>query len=206
MLNFSDLVSSYLGEVPGADKNLEQALTNIEVQKPQIPTMRETKTSLLFTDIVNSSTIFDKFGDEYGREIVAIHDNLVKPIVSQRGGVFVKGTGDGILASFESCGRSVKTAILIHQKVVEHNTKFPLMPIDVRIGINVGSVIKDENDLYGSSVNLAARITDIADPGSIYSTGIVYARCKEKEYQFVERGFKSFKGFDSKIPIYEVIW
>jgi adenylate cyclase len=206
MSEISELVSNYLDGASGAEEALEHALTDMENAKQQMPSMRQTKTSLLFTDIVGSSSTYESFGDEYGHEILAIHDALVKPVVTHRGGIIVKGTGDGILASFDSCGRSVKTAILIHQSVHKHNLNFPLMPLEIRIGVNVGPVIKDVNDVYGSSVNLAARITDFADPGSIFTTGIVHARCKDKGYQFIDRGMQSFKGFDTSIPIYQVSW
>jgi adenylate cyclase len=205
-MNITELISSYLNSEPGSEMELEHALTNMELSKQKISSTWNIKTSLMFTDIVDSSNIYDSFGDEYGRELVALHDKIVKPIIERRGGKFIKGTGDGILASFESCGRSIKTAILIQQALEKHSGQFPLLPVMLRVGINVGEVIDAGHDLYGSSVNLAARITDIASPGAIFVTGIVYQRCKEKEYEFASRGSQLIKGFEAEIPLYEVMW
>ena len=134
ILRISDHISSYLAHEPGAEQTLELALTNLEISGRQLASVRQVKSSLLFTDIVNSAAIFDSFGDDYGREIVSIHDDIVKSVITNYGGNYVKGTGDGILASFDSCGRSVKSAILIPKQFKQHKEQFPLLGFDVRIG------------------------------------------------------------------------
>ncbi len=200
------LIGNYLASQPGAPEALQRTLERTRVFDGEMPSARGIKTSLLFTDIAGSSATFEQYGDEYGREIVAIHDRIVGSIIAEQGGVRVKHTGDGILASFASCGRSVKAAILIQRHIARHNQQFPLLHLQVRIGTNIGVVIKSSGDLYGTSVNLAARLCDAVDAAGILTTGIVCARCKSKGYEFLDRGTMTFKGFSKKIPIFEVIW
>ena len=176
-------------------------LDRIRVFDGDMPSARGSKTSLLFTDIAGSTAIFEQYGDLYGRQIVSIHDRIVGTIIAERGGVPIKHTGDGILASFASCGRSVKAAILIQRQIARHNQRFPLLGLQVRIGTNIGVVIRSSGDLYGTSVNLAARLCDAVEAAGILTTGIVFARCKSKGYVFRDRGTMTFKGFTREIPI-----
>lgn len=198
-------IRDYLARRPRAAAALQDLLNRTRAFEGEMPSTRGIKTSLLFTDIAGSSAIFDQYGDQYGRRVVAFHDQIVRSIVTARGGIPIKHTGDGLLASFASCGRSVKAAILIQKQVARHNQRFPLLSFRVRIGVNIGAVIKVSNDLYGSSVNLAARLCDAAEAGGVLTTGIVRARCIDKGYEFRSRGRMSFKGFRKKIPVAEVL-
>ena len=204
-LLINDVIQQYISGDTKARSLLEQHLTNLEIAVPE-NSVKHVATSLMFTDIVGSSSIFENFGDEYGRAIVFIHDKIVDEAMNKNGGKKIKHTGDGILASFESCGRSVKTAMRILEKVREHNGKFPLLSFDIRMGINIGNVIKEEMDIYGSSVNLAARVCDLAGSNKILTTGVVRSRCMDmdKGYKFTPHGKHQMKGFSYQIPIFEV--
>jgi adenylate cyclase len=199
-------IKNYLAERPGAVAALQILLNRTRAFEGEMPSARGIKTSLLFTDIAGSSAIFEQYGDQYGRRIVAVHDQIVDSVIAARGGVQIKHTGDGALASFASCGRSVKAAIVIQRRVARHNQRFPLLKFQVRIGVNIGAVIKSAGDLYGTSVNLAARLCDAAEASKILTTGIVHARCEGKGYKFKSRGTMTFKGFRKRIPVFEVLW
>ena len=199
------LLERYLQGDPNAMGPLERYLTSTE-SFPLDKRLKNVETSLLFTDIVYSTYYFETLGDEYGRRIVSIHDDIVDKIIHQRGGTVIKHLGDGVLASFASCGRSVKSSIIIQKEVAKHNANFPLLPLQLRIGINIGEVMEEESDIYGSSVNLAARICNLAGSNKIFASSVVYERCKEKGYQFKSRGHFDVKGFKKEVPIHEVIW
>lgn len=184
---------------------LERFLTKLEFSVPE-KSVQHTESSLIFTDIVGSSSVFDVYGDQYGRNLVSIHDDIVNEAIKKCGGKYVKHTGDGILASFESCGRSVKSSMEILKKLNEHNEKYPLIPLSIRIGINIGSILVEDKDVYGSCVNLAARVCDLAGSNKVFTTGIVHSRCLGKGYNFVPRGKYEMKGFRNHIPIYEVVY
>jgi adenylate cyclase len=199
-------IKDYLAERPGAASALQHLLDKTRAFDGEIPSTRGIKTSLLFTDIAGSSAIFEQYGDQYGRRIVEVHDRIIDPVIRERGGVQIKHTGDGILASFASCGRAVKAAIFIQRRVARHNQQFPLLKFQVRVGVNIGVVIKGSGDLYGTSVNLAARLCDAAHAGGIFTTGIVCIRCEGKGYEFKSRGKTTFKGFRKQIPVFEILW
>jgi class 3 adenylate cyclase len=199
-------IRDYLAGHGGAEEKLRQFLEQSRDGGSAMPSARGIKTSLLFTDIAGSTAMFDQYGDRYGRSIVAIHDRIVDSVVDARGGVLVKHTGDGMLASFASCGRSVKAAILIQRQVARHSARFPLLAFRVKVGVNIGSVIKASSDLYGSSVNLAARLCDMAAAGGILTTGIVHSRCKGKGYEFRNPRTITFKGLRNEVPVYDILW
>ena len=196
-------IKNYIRGDPEATIALERFLTNLEIATTD-ESVEHVETSLLFTDIVGSSAIFENFGDKYGRGIVSIHDDIIGEAMEKSNGKKIKHTGDGILGSFESCGRSVKTATKILKKMKAHNEKFPLLPLNIRMGINVGNVITEDKDVYGSSVNLAARVCDLASSNKVFTTGIVHSRCKDKGYGFISRGTYEVNGFRQHIPIFEV--
>jgi class 3 adenylate cyclase len=200
------LIRGYLTGRPKAAETLQRTLDRIRAFDGEMPSTRGSKTSLLFTDIAGSTALFEQYGDLYGHQIVAIHDRIVRPIIAKRGGTQIKHTGDGILASFASCGRSVKAAILIQRQIECHNQRFPLLQLQVRIGTNIGAVIRSSGDLYGTSVNLAARLCEAVEAAGILTTGIVRKRCISKGYTFRDRGSMMFKGFTKRIPIFEIVW
>lgn len=201
----ADLIERYKEGDPEATVLLERYLTSVE--KSQVTqSVRHVETSLLFTDIVDSSYMFECLGDQYGRAVLTVHDDIVTRIAEERGGTVIKHTGDGIMVSFASCGRSVKAAMLIQEKIAEHNERYPLLQMQLRIGVNVGGVLEENNDIFGASVNLAARVCDLAGSDKIFTTGIVYERCKDKGYCFAFRGRYEVKGFSKEIPVYEVLW
>lgn len=198
-----DLIQRYLLGDREAEQLLERFLTKPDyIANPN--SVRHVDLSLLFTDIVGSTALFENFGDRYSRAIVSIHDDIVGEAIERSGGKPVKHTGDGIFGSFDSCGRSVKTSLQITNKVKEHNEKFPLLPLNLRIGINVGEVIQEDDDVFGHNVNLASRVCALAGSNTVLTTGIVYLRCKDKGYEFVPRGKYEMKGFVHQIPIFEV--
>jgi adenylate cyclase len=110
------------------------------------------------------------------------------------------------LCSIENCDRAVEIALYIIQQVQRHNRRYPLLKLDIKIGVNVGEVLKEDSDYYGSSVNLAARVCDLAGGNEIYATGIVALRCEDEHsyYKFVSHGKHDIKGFSHQIPICEV--
>ena len=204
-LDIDVLLDMYMRGDPEATVLLERHMTSAE-SLPLHARLQDVETSLIFTDVVDSSYFFEHLGNDYGRRMISIHDEIVDKVVSKRGGTVIKHIGDGVLASFASCGRSVKSAILIQKEVALHNAKYPLLHLQLRIGINVGDVMEEESDIYGTSVNLASRICSLAGSNKIFASSVVYERCKGKDYEFSSRGRFDVKGFTREVPIHEVIW
>src|SRR5947207_1440181 len=94
---------------------------------------------------------------------------LIDPTIAEHQGRIVKTTGDGVLAEFASPVKAVRCAIEVQHGMAERNADVPQGDrIEFRIGINLGDVVVDEDDIYGDGVNVAARLENIAEPGAVY--------------------------------------
>src|SRR6516225_10989336 len=115
--------------------------------------------------------------DEEGtlRQLKAHRKELVDPKIAEHHGHIVKTTGDGMLVEFVSVVDAVRYAIDIQRGMAERNANVaPDRRIEFRIGINVGDIISDENDIYGDGVNVAARLEQLAEPGAIFVSEAVH--------------------------------
>ncbi len=160
---------------------------------------------LMFTDMIGSSEIFEQLGDNSAYQLIELHDHVVRTVITEFGGAVVKKTGDGVLAIFTASDAAVTAAIEIQRKLAEHNESSPQNSFHVGIGINAGNVIAHDTDYYGISVNLAARVCNLAGAGEIVVTGIVRGRCNDG-VEFTFQGRHRVKGFQDLIPMHKVVW
>src|SRR5258708_38782053 len=108
--------------------------------------------------------------DEEGTlaRVKAVRQALLDPTIASQRGRIVKTTGDGILAEFASAVDAVRSAVEVQRSMAEQSAAAPQdQRIEFRIGIHVGDIIFDENDIFGDGVNIAARLEGIAEPGSV---------------------------------------
>src|SRR5580700_5126965 len=98
----------------------------------------------------------------------AVRKSLVDPAIAKHRGRIVKTTGDGMLVEFASAVDAVRSAVEVQRSMAEQNTAVPQdTRIEFRIGIHVGDIIIDDNDIFGDGVNIAARLEGIAEPGGV---------------------------------------
>jgi class 3 adenylate cyclase len=161
--------------------------------------------AILFTDIVDSTSLTQRLGDVKAREAFRVHDQIVRDAITQCRGTEVKHTGDGIMASFPSVTRAVEAACTIHRELHEHNQSAEV-PIGLRIGVAAGEPVTEDNDLFGAAVQLAARICASAAAGSIFVSTAVRELCVGKGFAFESRGQFELKGFDEPVILFEVGW
>jgi len=136
--------------------------------------------AILAADIAGYSRLMG--ADEEGtlRQLKARRKELVDPKVTEHRGRIVKTTGDGML-EFVSVIDAVRCAVDIQRGMAEHNAEVPAgRRIDFRMGINVGDIISDADDIYGDGVNVAARLEALADPGGIMVSSIVHDQVRDK--------------------------
>ena len=162
--------------------------------------------AVMFTDIVGSTAMTQNHGDEAAQQVVRTHDRIVRAALNTYHGQEIKHTGDGIMASFANTANSVNAAIYIQRKTDESNKANPTVPLGIKIGINAGEPIVENNDLYGTAVQLSARIADKASNHEIFVSEVVRGICAGKKYKFKNRGGRDMKGFDEPITLYEVEW
>ena len=120
--------------------------------------------TILFTDVEGSTALTERLGDAKAREVLRNHERIVREALRAHGGAEVKAMGDGFMASFSSATRALECAIAIQRAFAQHNES-AAETISVRIGLNAGEPIAEDEDLFGTAVQLAARICAQAEPG-----------------------------------------
>jgi len=146
--------------------------------------------------------------DEEGtlRQLKAHRKELVDPKITEHRGRTVKTTGDGMLVEFVSVVDAVRCAVDIQRGMVERNINVPLdKRIEFRIGINVGDIIIDGDDIFGDGVNVAARLEALADPGGIMVSSVVHDQVRDKlSFGFDDMGEQSVKNIARPIGVHRV--
>lgn len=124
--------------------------------------------TLLFTDIADSTPMAERLGDERWLELIRAHNAMVREQVEAHSGIEVTNRGDGFMVTFQSPSDGVQCALAIQRAFTEYNRDHAEEPIAVRIGLHTGEPARDEENFYGTDVNLTARIADdVADGGEI---------------------------------------
>jgi class 3 adenylate cyclase len=132
--------------------------------------------------------------------MLGTHDLIVRTSINDHDGREVKHTGDGIMAAFNSAASAVKSACKIIGELNEHNSGDPEFPVMVRVGISAGEPVEQASDLFGSTVQLAARLCAQAEPGQVLVSTVVSDLCLGKNLKFYDAGECELKGFEGKIP------
>jgi class 3 adenylate cyclase len=161
---------------------------------------------ILFTDIVGSTSLGENLGDDELYRLVKIHDDLVRNTLLKHAGRDVKHTGDGILASFTDVFAAVSAAQDMQKAFARHREENPNDPLHLSIGMSAGEPISKSNDLYGSAVNLAARVCAEAGKDEIKVAGVVRDLCMGKTLRFESCGEKELKGFAEPVNLFRVLW
>jgi class 3 adenylate cyclase/pimeloyl-ACP methyl ester carboxylesterase len=161
--------------------------------------------TVLFTDVEGSTALTQRLGDAKARDLLREHERIVREALKAHGGAEVKTIGDGFMASFSSATRALECSIAMQRAFAAHNESAQ-EPILVRVGLNAGEPIAEEKDLYGTAVNLAARICGHAQAGQILASDVVRQLVAGKDFLFADRGEAALKGFDEPVRLYEVRW
>jgi adenylate cyclase len=151
--------------------------------------------AILSADVVGYSRLMA--ADEAGTlaRLKAHRRDLFDPRISQHKGRLVKLMGDGALVEFASVVGAVECAVSIQQDVAARNESEPEdQRIVLRLGINLGEIIVDGDDIYGDGVNIAARMEQLAEPGGVYISGEAYRQARGRaEVDFEDLGDKQVK-------------
>jgi class 3 adenylate cyclase len=161
-------------------------------------------TVILFTDMEGSTATTVRMGDDRAQDVVRAHNTLVRNGLDGRGGRVVKSTGDGVMAAFPSVSSAVLAAIDIQHALAAHNDENPDAPIRVRMGINAGEPLSEDDDLHGIVVSTASRICDQARAGEILVSNVVRELASGKDLSFVDAGAFELKGLDEPLRLYRV--
>ena len=163
--------------------------------------------AILVADVAGYSRLME--ADEGGTlsALKAIRRELGDPKVKEHRGRIVKTTGDGLLIEFASVIDAVRCAIEVQRAMAERNTGVPEeRRIEFRIGINLGDIILDDEDIYGDGVNIAARLEALAEQGGICVSPVVYDQVRDKlDLAFEDLGEQQVKNIARPVHVYRVL-
>ena len=169
--------------------------------------MERRLTAILAADVVGYSRLMGT--DEVGTldRLKSLRGECIDSKTSQHQGRIVKLTGDGILAEFPSVVHAVACAAEMQRSLQERNSKVPMdRRIEFRMGVDLGDVIVEGEDIYGDGVNIAARLEGIADPGGIAVSQSVRDHVGHRfDVAFEDCGEQSLKNIEQPIRVYKVV-
>jgi len=160
--------------------------------------------AIMATDVVGYSRLIR--ADEEGTltALQALRADLINPKIAEYHGRIVKLMGDGMLVEFASVVDAVHAAVETQQAVSDHNADVPAdKRIELRIGINLGDVVIDGDDIQGDGVNVAARLESMAEPGGICVSGMVYEGVRDRiDVPFEDLGEQAVKNIDRPVHVW----
>src|SRR6202171_955094 len=158
-------------------------------------------------DIAGYSRVMELDEEGTHNRVKRIERDLIEPSIAEHHGRLVKTTGDGFIAIFDSPVEAVRCSIVIQQNLVGRNAALPKHSwIEYRIGVNLGDVIIETDDVYGDGVNIASRLEGLADPGQVYISGGIYEQIKHKlGWGYESLGDRKVKNITDPVRVYRVL-
>jgi TolB-like protein/class 3 adenylate cyclase len=163
-------------------------------------------TAILAADVAGYSRLMGVDEEGTHDRLKALRRELVDPKIAEHHGRIVKTTGDGLLVEFPSVVDAVRCAVAVQQAMPERNTDVAAdNRIELRIGVNLGDVIVEGDDLYGDGVNIAARIEALADAGGVFVSNTVHDHVRDRlPFVFEDLGERKVKNIARPVRIYRV--
>lgn len=156
--------------------------------------------TVVFTDIEGSTEVLEQLGEERARLLFRDHDALVRSLLEQHAGTEVEKEGDSFMLAFSGARAAVRCASAIQRALSQH-------PIRVRMGVNTGDVVAEDDRYFGRTVYLAARVAGLAQGRQILVSDITRALVGDlPEVRFAERGDHQLKGLVGRHRLWEVEW
>jgi class 3 adenylate cyclase/tetratricopeptide (TPR) repeat protein len=170
--------------------------------------MTETTTvTVLFTDVVGSTRLRQHQGETAAHKIMNEHNEIVRRQIGQHAGQEVKTAGDSFMVAFDSARKAVECAVSVQRALHDYNGLHPTRPVKVRIGLHTGEAIRAGNDLFGTSVDAAARIMAKADGEQILVSDVLKSILgAAKDLGFKDHKRVQLKGFPERWRLWEVTW
>jgi TolB-like protein/class 3 adenylate cyclase len=162
--------------------------------------------AILAADVAGYSRLMNADEEGTHSRLRAHLRQLVDPKIKEHGGRTVKNTGDGMLAEFPSVVDAVRCAVEIQHGMIDRNAEIPAdKRISFRIGINLGDVIVEPEDIFGDGVNIAARLESLAEPGGLCISRVVRDQIRGKlPYSFEDMGEQRVKNIAHAVHVYRV--
>jgi adenylate cyclase len=162
--------------------------------------------AILAADIVGFSSLMGRDEEGAQAQIKWLRRELVEPTAQVHQGRVFEATGDGFLIEFPSPVEAVRCAVELQEALASHAAQVFGKALQLRIGINLGDIIVEEDgDIYGDGVNVAARLEQIASPGTVFVSGKVYEEIRDKlPFAFQDLGEQEVKNIARAVRVYTV--
>jgi len=163
--------------------------------------------TIMFTDLVGSTALGDRLGEDAAQALRRAHDRILRQQFARFDGRVIKGTGDGFMAAFASARRGVECAVELQRAIAAQHAEGRYLELEVRAGVHTGEPVAEGGDLFGSDVNLAARIASEAAGGHVLVSEVTRLLVRGSlGFQFTALGERSIKGFVERVPLFDVRW
>jgi class 3 adenylate cyclase len=211
----TDAVERFLGVAPRTPAAAPPAEA-VSAQPPKAPA--GALQTILFTDIEANTELLQRVGDAAWRDILREHERTTRALLAEYGGTEIKTIGDAFMTSFNSASAAIECAIALQQAHGSRTDRSLDPPagasspsdqrpattnqLRIRIGINTGEPIAEDDDLFGTAVTMASRIQSLAQGGEILVSDVVRQLVAGKGFLFDDRGETVLRGFDDPVRIF----
>jgi class 3 adenylate cyclase/tetratricopeptide (TPR) repeat protein len=162
--------------------------------------------TLLFTDLVDSTAVSNRLGDDAAQALRRAHDRILREQFEAHGGTVIKGTGDGFFVTFPSARQGVECAAAIQRAIAAQQAEGRYPELSVRIGLNTGEPVVEGDDLFGADVTLAARIMAEAQGSEVLVSEVTGLLVRQHNFKLEPAGERTLKGFLQPVPVYRLHW
>ena len=192
-VNQSEILSfmGRIADIPAGDR------------KGNLPVDRAMRT-IMFTDLVGYTSMMNRLGDERAFKMLSEHNTVVRDSLTRFAGREVKHTGDGVMASFDLADQALCAAIEIRGGIAGISAPDIDETLSIRIGMTSGEPLQEGEDLFGSVVNLASRLCDLAETNEILLSDDCRNELRDDNFALASIGEVTIRGFDKPIPLSRV--
>src|SRR5215469_8436181 len=162
--------------------------------------------AILFADVAGYSRLMEADETRTHRRLRALFSEVVEPAIAERDGRIVKSTGDGFIACFTNVNNAIEAAADIQQESYQREADSPIeRRIAFRMGLHSGDVVVEDHDVYGSDVNIAARLQELAEPNGLLISGAVQEQLdNDSTFPSVDLGFVQLKNIANPVRVFGV--
>lgn len=166
-----------------------------------------TQATILFADIAGSTALYENIGDSQAETLINTVLGALSSIVEEHSGLIIKTIGDEIMCQFSSSSQAIQAASQMHEYTEKAIFPEYKQKIAIRIGAHVGSIIQNQGDIFGDTVNVSARVASLARPGKTMISEQTYETLPKNLQQFCRNRIETYlKGKEQPINIYDVVW
>jgi class 3 adenylate cyclase len=190
----------HLEDTEAVIRAMHEFLGEGEEKAAATPDLPSSMTAILFADIADSTALTERLGDTAFREKARDLDTALRAIIRNKGGTPIEGKllGDGVLATFTSARQAIEAALACAKAGAQAS-------LPLHLGLHAGDVLREENNVFGGAVNIAARVSSLAAPGEVLVSDIVRGLARTSAgVGFHDRGEQSLKGVGESVRVWSV--